>query len=324
MIASMRPPKPASKAATSTDRATAASAHRSRAFNLSGRTVLLAMDGSAGAAAAANIALALETTFHAQIHVISVIDTRGAPIPPTRDLALALGNELSGGGVHHAQMNTVRAAIATATSLKVDWPVRIVMGAPAGEIVHEAKRLGAALVVVGLRPHGHLTRATNDETMLNVMRNARCAVLGVAPGMVGLPMRALAALDFTDASLLAARAACGLVGDKGTVVLGYVTGPTGRLPEDAESVVHDLGVEAGFEQAAKELARPGLSVDHVALRHELPSTTAEMLLGYADGAKIELIVAGSSRPGRLERWMLGSVSTDLVREGRHAVLIVPP
>jgi nucleotide-binding universal stress UspA family protein len=285
--------------------------------------VLLAMDGSAGAAAAANIALALETTFHAKIHVLSVIDTRDAPIPPPLDRALALGNELGGGGVHHAQMTTVRTAISTATSVQVDWPVRIVMGAPAGAIVHEAKRLGAALVVLGLRPHGRLTRATNDETMLNVMRSARCAVLGVAPGMVGLPMRALAALDFTDASLLAARMACGLVGDTGTVVLAYVAGPTSRPPGDGESVVHDLGVEAGFEQTAKELARPGLSVDHVALRHELPSTPAEMLIDYADGANIELIVAGSSRSGRLQRWMLGSVSTDLVREGRHSVLIVP-
>jgi nucleotide-binding universal stress UspA family protein len=323
MIASARPPKLASEATSSTDEITSGSPHRRRPFDLSGRTVLLAMDGSAGAAAAANIALALATTFHAQIHVVSVIDTRGAPIPPPLDLALALGNELAGEGVHHAQMNQVRVAISTATSVKVDWPVRIVMGAPAGVIVHEAKRLGAALIVVGLRPHGRLARMTNDETVLNVMRNARCAVLGVVPGMVGLPTRALAALDFTDSSLLAARMASGLI-DKGTVVLGYVSGPTGRLPEDGESIVHELGVQEGFERAAKELARPGLSIDDVVLRHELPSTPAQMLLDYADGAKSELIAAGSSRPGRLDRWIMGSVSTDLVRAGRHSVLIVPP
>ena len=73
----------------------------------------------------------------------------------------------------------------------------------------------------------------------------------------------------------------------------------------------------------EELARPGLSIDDVVLRHELPSTSAEMLLDYADGAKSELIAAGSSRLGRLDRWSLGSVSTDLVRDGRRSVLIVP-
>lgn len=324
MIATARPPTFASEATTSMDEATTATAHRRRPFDLSGRTVLLAMDGSAGAAAAANVALALATALHAQIHVVSVIDTRGAPIPPPLDLALVPGNELGGEGVHHAQMKKVRAAVSAAVSAPIDWPVRIVMGAPAGAIVHEAKRLGAALVVIGLRPHGRLARATNDETVLNVVRNARCPVLGIAAGMTELPTRVLVALDFTPSSLLAARMACGLIGDEGTVVIGYVSGPIGRLAEDGEAVVHELGVRAGFELAAKELERPGLSIDDIVLRQEPPSTPAEILLDYADGAKSELIAAGSSRLGRLDRWIVGSVSTDLVRDGRRSVLIVPP
>jgi nucleotide-binding universal stress UspA family protein len=142
--------------------------------------------------------------------------------------------------------------------------------------------------------------------------------------MTALPTRALVALDFTPSSLLAARMACGLLGDEGTVVLGYVSGLNGRLSEDGEEVVHELGVQAGFELAAKELERPGLSISDIVLRRGLASTPAEILLDYADGAKSELIAAGSSRLGRLDRWIVGSVSTDLVRDGRRSVLIVPP
>lgn len=285
--------------------------------------MLLAMDGSTAAAAAANVALALATTFHAQIHVVSVIDTRGAPIPPPLDLAFTLGSEFAGDGVHHAQMKTVRAAVSAATSAPIDWPVRIVMGTPAGAIVHEAKRLGAALVIVGLRPHGRLARATNDETVLNVIRNAQCAVLAVVPGTTGLPTRALAAIDFSPSSMAAARMARDLLRDDATLTLGYVSSAGGHLSDDGESVIHELGVESGFTQVAQDLARPRITIDHVVLNHALPSAPAEVLLDYADGAHTELIAAGSARAGRLDRWMMGSVSTDLVRDGRYSLLIVP-
>ena len=324
MIASARPLRSTSRATTSTDEATSASAHRRRPFDLFVRTVLLAMDGSAGAAAAANVALALATTFHAHIHVLSVIDTRGAPVPPALDRTLALGNEVGGEGEHHAQMNAVRTAITTATSVRTDWPVRVVMGTPAKAIVHEAKRLGAALVVVGLHPHGGVPRATNGETVLQVIQNARCAVLAVAPGMLALPRRALAAVDFTPASILAARMACGLLDDNGTVVLGYVSGPSATLPESGDPFVDGLEVRARLERTARELTCADLSFAAVVLRHERPSSPAAMLLDYADGTNSMLIAAGSSRLDHLDRWTLGSVCTDLVRDGRHSVLIVPP
>jgi len=51
---------------------------------------------------------------------------------------------------------------------------------------------------------------------------------------------------------------------------------------------------------------------------------AELLLEYADTARCDVIAAGAARHGRVERWILGSVSTDLVRDGRHSVLVIPP
>lgn len=324
MIASAPPPRTASEATTSKDEITSASAHPKRPFDLSDRTVLLAMDSSAGAAASAQVALSLAATFRAQIHVVSVLDTRGAPIPPPLDLALEVGNELGGDAVHHAQKEEVRAILSAATLVHIDWPIRIVAGSPAGAIVGEARRLGAALIVLGLQPHGCLARATNDETVLNVMRISPCAVLAVVPSATGLPTRAVAAIDFGSSSLSAARMAGSLMRDDATLLLAYVSHPSGRLVDDGESVIHELGVDAGFARTARELARPGLAIDHVVLHHADPSSLAAMLLDYADGANSDLIAAGSARLGRLDRWIMGSVSTDLVRDGRHSLLIVPP
>lgn len=300
------------------------SAPQSYPLELSGRVVLLATDESPAAQAATRMAHALAARHGALVHAVSVIDTRSAPIPPPLDLGLAMADATIGAAVQERQVRDLRDAIASTIEQPCDWPVRVLVGIPASAIAKEAAHLGAALIILGLRRHGRLDRAIHDETVLNVMQTSSCPVLGVAQDASDLPTRVLAALDFSVASQEAARAACGVMGANGSIVLAYVPPVMGYLPTDGESVIHELGVKAGFERFAAELARPGVSVDHVVLHHELSHTVASLLLEYADGAHIDLIAAGSARHNRVERWMLGSVSTDLVRDGHRSVLIVPP
>lgn len=299
------------------------SAPQSYQLELRGRVVLLATDGSPAAQAATRMAPALAARHHALVHAVRVIDTRPAPIPPSLDLGLAMADATTGDAVQERQVRDLRDAIASTIGQPCDWPVRVLLGTPASEIVKEATHLGAALVILGLRRHGRLDRAIHDETVLSVMQTSGCPVLAVAQEAADLPTRVLAALDFSVASQEAARAACGVMGAKGSIVLAYVSPPMDYLPGDGESVIHELGVKAGFERCAAELARPGVSVDHVVLHHELSHTVANVLLEYADGVHIDLIAAGSGRHNRVERWMLGSVSTDIVRDGHRSVLIVP-
>ncbi len=301
-----------------------AAPQRSRALDLSGRTILLATDGSVGAAAGSHIALALATQEHATIRVVSVIDAGSAPVHPSFDMALGVADEMVGTAVHEDQEQNVRATISATTGHEIDWPVRIMFGAPASSIVREARRVKAVLIIVGLRRHGAMDRATNDETSLNVMRMARCPVLGVVPGTTALPRRAVCAIDFGETSLLAARTARAVVGAEATLVLAYVSPPTGSLPEDSESIIHDLGVEAGFARTQNELGDDGITLDDVVLLRPPASSAADAILDYAEATNCDLITAGSARRRTVERWMVGSVSTDLVRDGRRSVLIVPP
>ena len=292
-------------------------------LQLAGRPVLLATDGSPASIAAARVASDLARVHQADVHVVSVMDTRSAPMPPPLDMAIGIADAVAGAGIHAEQLAEVRANLETALGERVSWKIRTVLGTPAQAIVREARRLSSALVVIGLRRHGRMDRALHDETTLEVMRRAGSPVLGVAAGATGLPRRVLAAVDFSRASLAAARAARSLM-DGGTIVLAYAPPLAIDTPDDGEAVIHRLGVQAGFAQLRAKLAGDGVTIDDVVLHRAEPSPISTLVLEYADGASCDLITAGSARRGRMERWLIGSVSTELVRDGRRSVLVVPP
>ena len=295
----------------------------SRKLELRGRTVLLAMDGSAGAAAGARVALALAKAHGAVVQVISVIDSRSVPFPPALDVALAIEDPDRDLTTHQQQVQELRASLSKITGQVIDWPIQVVIGTPSTAIVEHAKRVNAALMIVGLRRHGRVDRALNNETSLNVMRNSTCPVLGVVPGLTALPVRILATTDFSAISLLASRAARAIGGDGVVLVLAYVPPLTALLGDEGERRIHDLGVRAAFETAAQELGDDGVTFDHIVLEHDISKTTAATLLDYAASSHADIITAGTSHRSHVERWMMGSVSTELVRNGTHSVLIVP-
>lgn len=300
------------------------SAQHSHPLDLAGHAILLAYDGSPESIAAARVAATLEFSRHAVIHVVYVVDTSPAPIPPPLDLALALGDELAAGGVHTSQAKALHDELSHLLDRPIEWPVRLTLGVPASAIAREARRLRAALVITGLRHHGRIDRVLRDETVVKLMQRAPCAVLAVTADAVPLFARTVVAVDFSEASFLAARAVSAIVGPKRAITLAYVP-PLGSLVGDeGEKTIHELGVAAGFARIASDLQRPEGQCDSVVLNRTMPADPADLLLEYAGGVKADLIAAGSARHTRMDQWLLGSVSTELVRDGRVPVLIVPP
>jgi nucleotide-binding universal stress UspA family protein len=282
------------------------------------------MDGSAEATAGARVALALTKTHGAVVHVIGVIDSRSVPFPPAMIDTLVIGDADRDVPSHQDQVQALRSSLSTITEQLIDWPIRVMIGTPSSSILERARYLDAALIIVGLRRHGRVDRALNNETSLNVMRNSSCPVLGVVPGLTSLPVRILAATDFSAISLIASRTARALAGDGAVLVLAYVPPLFALLGDEGEHVIHDLGVREAFEMAALELGDDGVSFDHIVLEPNASKSTASTILEYAESSGAELIAAGTRQRGRVDRWMLGSVSTELVRDGTHSVLIVPP
>ena len=288
-------------------------------------SILLATDESELAAAAARVALAVARRHGLPIEVVRVVETHGVPLPPPLDIAIGLGDELVGPIVHEAQGTEIRMGLAAALRTPVTWPVHVTIGAPPAAIVREARQSLAGRLVLGLRRHGPLGRALQDETALHVLRHAPCPVLGVVPSLRGLPERVVAAVDFSRTSRAAARLARDLVAPGGTLTLVYVSAAPPFQEDDGEGYVHALGVETGLVRLRETFDRDDdVAVETAVLGPTARRRVGEQLIELAERTRADLIALGSRRYGPLDRWLLGSVATDVARDGRVSLLVVPP
>lgn len=204
-----------------------------------------------------------------------------------------------------------------------EWPFTIDTGDRVERIVAEADDSGVSVIVLGLGAHGLTARLLQRETAVRVMRTAHVPVLAVPNDAWGVPHSALAAIDFTASSEHAARAALELLGNEGTLYLAHVT-PRIPMPQ-ADSRQWDEAAQPGvlyrLETLARRLDVPhGVEVEYVSLHGE----PAHELLAFADQYHIDLVAAGAHGRNALERLVMGSVSTKLVRTARCWVLVAPP
>jgi nucleotide-binding universal stress UspA family protein len=135
---------------------------------------------------------------------------------------------------------------------------------------------------------------------------------------------AVVAVDFTESSDHAALAALSLLGNRGTLYLAHVL-PRVVIPQgDPRPFDQVTGVDstlAGLQALEHRLAPPpGVRVEHVMLRGE----PAHELAAFAAQRTVDLIAAGAHGKSALERLVLGSVSTSLVRTASCWVLVAPP
>ena len=291
--------------------------------------IVVAVSGDDAAASPVRIAAALQRRFGSRVSAIQVLDTSNLPLLTPLPAAFTFARELIGDAPYANDARARRRQFSDWLGAVNDWPVHISVGAAAFEIERYAEREGAALIVLGLRRHGVVDRMLRDETTLTVARRARGAVLGIAPSLWRLPHRAIVGVDFGPASIRAARAALAVLAtptasDPSILRLVYVnrSGVEGAHQDTAgEQLIKHLGVDAAFDQLVRELmVPPGVHVDCVTRQGPI----AEELLACADQTRADLIAVGSMRHERIERWILGSVTTEIVRDGRCSVLVIPP
>ena len=66
------------------------------------------------------------------------------------------------------------------------------------------------------------------------------------------------------------------------------------------------------------------TVERLVLPQDPGRSVCELLMAHADGTSVDMFALGSMRHGRIERWILGSVTTDVARDGSYSLLVVPP
>jgi nucleotide-binding universal stress UspA family protein len=281
------------------------------------RELLLATDATPAASAATRVVAALAERWSTTPHVCTVIPSQPTAIDPV------------GVGMVYTPMieEEIREAVtdqlATCCADSSAWSRDTVVGAPASEIVRIADSRGSDLIVLGLRPHAFFDRLFRDETALSVMRHAPVPVLAVTPLLTRLPRRIAVAIDFSRASIAAARAALTLLADGGSLMLVYVEPPGEPTSPAAEgfTTIYTQGVAAAFTRLRSELAsRTNARIETVVLR----GGVAAELQSFAYRAEVDLLAVGSQRHSIARQAVVGSVTSALARAATTSLLVIPP
>lgn len=282
---------------------------------------LLATDGGPDALGAVAVAAAFARA-EAEIRALTVI-----PFPPTgmagaesTAFGAAADAEIA---AEHATLHSARESVRdqlSAGALEAD--LRVVQGRVVSTIVRSAREWDARMILIGLHRHPLLDRLMGEETTLRVARSSNIPVFAATAGASGIPRRMLVAVDFSAASLRAARTVLEFASDGAHITLVHVRSALGTSrPTPDESPHYTAGIASGMEQLQRSLSVP----DHCRLDSvTLIGEPAVELLRFATQERADVIAVGSHRHSLVGRMALGSVTTDLLRAATHPVLVIPP
>jgi nucleotide-binding universal stress UspA family protein len=280
--------------------------------------VLLATDGTLAARSATSVTAALAVRWGVSPNVLTVLP------PPSVPLEVAFEGITWRPDLEadlRAQVD--RQLTECSTDATLHWSRESRVGSPAREIVRAAERSKSDLIALGLRPHPFLDRVFRDETTLSVMRHAPVPVLAVTPGLTRAPRRIAVAVDFSRASIAAARAAIELLDDRGTLILVYVepfADPFGETG-DGYRRIYTQGLADAFGRLQQELAGAERANVETAV---LEGAVAPELLSFAARSGADVIAVGSQQHSIAHQAFVGSVTTALARIASRSLLVVPP
>jgi nucleotide-binding universal stress UspA family protein len=286
--------------------------------------ILIATDGHAQSLGALRVGAALAARHGADAEVVAVVE----PFPTIgtggADIGAASWARVSQAAVDGLR-SRVEEQLSSVGAEARDWPIHAMVGPPAPIIVRLAESRGADIIVVGLGRHDLADRWFGTEMALRVMRLAHVPVLAVPPDVEMLPAHAVAAMDFTDYSMDAARTAAAVLRPEGDLNLVHVVweGVHGMPRSGSVDWIDEYrgGVQRRLAALGGELLGPGSDRIHT---HVLGGEPARELLRLADQIGADLIAAGSHGTGFIGRVLMGSVSTRLVRGATCSVLVAPP
>ena len=285
--------------------------------------ILVATDGSPSCDAALHVAEGLAKDHGLSVQVISVLEPLASMYAPVDGLMVALPPTISDVKRAEIRLTEVRDRLRKTLRSAESWKLHVKVGRTAGSIVETATEIDASLIVLGLGKHRPMDRLLGDEIAAQVARGASMPVLAVPSDATSPLRRAVVGMDFSRASVRAARAAVTVVTPPGQVWLAHVKPPL-DIPAEAyegTSVIYNQGLLGGFKKIEERLEK----VDLLEVRPVvLEGKAADELLTFAASHRADLLVTGAHGRTLVERMLIGSVTTKLLRAARCAVLVIPP
>jgi len=273
--------------------------------------LLVGLDGSAGADAALDAAIALGTRFHATIVLAAIADARllDAPLLGASAGLWTEGLQLPTDTAPLTEALERRCArlLADAAARVADADLPLEEVRAAGLVEDELLRLAdrAEALVLGRRGEMHLEHGTVGAVTAKVIRHAACPVVvaGEQPSVFERPLVAYDGGETSAAALaLAARyaEAC-------------------HLPLD---VVHvSAQAREGDEVVAKAAAFLAATTAHHQVRR-LEGDIVPTLTAYTAGSRADVLIVGAHGGRRRHGWPLGSRAEQLLRSTAIPVIVV--
>lgn len=201
------------------------------------------------------------------------------------------------------------------------WQWAVKVGHTAEQILQAAAAEGASLIVLGLHHASPLDRVFGGETTLHVVRHSPVPVLAVPPLGTSL-RRALVAVDFSETSNAAARLAAELLGDGGSLTLAHVQPFADVSVSDRTSwgEIYADGARRHLAELRDQLDDHRRGRTDTAL---LVGEPAKALAEFAARGAYDVLAIGAHEQSALERLLVGSVTTHLVRAASCALLVAP-
>jgi nucleotide-binding universal stress UspA family protein len=286
--------------------------------------VLCATDFSDNAAAALDAAVAIARAVRAKVRVVHVAPLAaqtGGAIP---GLPVPDGADTPGADLPAALERFASPAVAAGLETE-----RVLChGDPTEEIVREARRAAANLIVMGRRSHAG--QSFVGSVAEGVAKSAPCPVMVVKPfprRRGETPRRALCALDLGETAPATAAHAAALANalQADLVALHVVCGPGDGPPEPARHEAPPAAADA-LRDAREDLAALVADARMTAgrVRQEVVlGAPREAILGAAHESGADLVVVGSHGGGVLDRQFIGSTTLHLLRKADCDVLVVP-
>jgi nucleotide-binding universal stress UspA family protein len=201
--------------------------------------------------------------------------------------------------------------------------LRVQFGGTARSIVDLAHERQAELIVIGLGKHGKLARLFGAETAARVCRLTDIPVLAVEASVNKLPRVAVVGMDFGDSSVRAAREALALLQPPGRLHLLHVSWTVSghSLHDPAWDRTYAAGVQQGFDRLRKELSPP----EGIVITSELRDDgVISSILEVAKDLGADLLAVGSHSLKVIDRMLIGSTTSQLLRAANCSVLVAPP
>jgi len=285
--------------------------------------ILVATDGTDSSDAVMRVADAIARDHGLSAQAISVLEPLASMYAPVDGLMVGLPSTISDMSRAEMRMTSVRDRLRRTLRTSDSWKIQVRIGQVAASIVDAATEIDASLIVLGLGRHRPVDRLLGDEVAAQVVRRSAIPVLAVPSDATAPLRRAVVGIDFSRAAVRAARAAVTLTTPPGHVWLAHVKAPL-DVPTEAyegSSVIYTQGVLGAFKKIQERLE----PVDLLEVRPVvMEGKVADELLGFATTHRADLIVTGAHGRTLVERLLIGSVTTKVLRAARCSVLVIPP